>query len=77
MFSNKFHCEVNQYCEQLVNQCFQIIFSLLAPIPAISISLTQAVMAVVAFSPTRRCGVLFKRTNCNYMKGIIVVIYVQ
>ena len=53
MFYNKFQCEVKQYCEQLVNHCFHIIFSLLAPIPAISISLTQAVVAIVAFSPTQ------------------------
>ena len=45
-------CEVKQYCEQSVNHCFHIIFSPLVPIPAISFSLTQAVMAVVAFSPT-------------------------
>ena len=60
MFYNKFQCEVKQYCEQLVNHCFHIIFSLLAPIPAISISLTQAVMAIVAFSPTQTYDVLVK-----------------
>ena len=53
MFSNNFQCKVKQYWEQLVNHCFHRICSLLAPIPAISISLTQAGMAVVAFSPTK------------------------
>ena len=60
MFYNKFQCEVKQYCEQLVNHCFHIIFSLIASIPAISISLTQAVMAIVVFSPTQMYDVLVK-----------------